>query len=275
MSETGLRVVRGIEVTLHSGGSGEPLVYLHSASGEAASWIAPLEALATRFHVYAPVHPGFPGSRGIERIDHIQDLALHYVDLLNDLELERAHLVGSSLGGWIAAEVASLWPERVATLTLVDSAGLWLDEAPPEEIFGVKGDVLAERLFHDQSNPVAQMLRASVNARPEDLPEEFLVGFFQSTEATARVAWNPYLHNPALAARLDRVTSPALVVWGENDRLIPLAYAKRFRDLLTHAAGGARLVTLPRCGHLPVLEQPEALVREIYAFVEQHPISRR
>jgi pimeloyl-ACP methyl ester carboxylesterase len=275
MSARSGRNVRGIEIALTIGGAGEPLLYLHSASGEASTWNDFFAGLADRFEVFVPAHPGFPGSGGLDRIDRVEDVALHYVDLLQDLELAKVHLVGSSLGGWIAAELASLWPERVQSLVLVDAAGLWLDEAPPREIFGLKPDVLAQRLFHDQGHPFAQMLQIAATAKPEEQPEEFLVGFFQSTEATARLAWDPYMHNPKLARRLERCTAPTLVLWGDHDELIPIAHGRRYCELLTRVPGGATLKTIADCGHLPVLEQPEALIREIVTFAGEHPIPVR
>jgi len=261
--------VRGIPVTVHRGGQGEPLLYLHSASAEATVWGELFELLAARCDVIAPVHPGFPGSGGIDRIQTVVDLVLHYVDLLNLLRAPRAHVVGSSLGGWIAAELASLYPERAGSLVLVGAAGLWIDAAPIGEVFGILPDQLAERLFHDQQHPIAQMLHAAAEM-PVDTPppEEMLLAFHQSNEATARVAWNPYFHNPALERRLDRITAPTLVCWGAEDKLIPRAHGERYRDRIA----GAELRLIPACGHLPAIEQPSALAEEILGFVDRHAL---
>ena len=262
--------VRGIEVTVHRGGRGEPLLYLHSASAEATVWNEAFDALAGRYDVIVPVHPGFPGSTGLERIQNIGDLALHYVDLLNVLRLERVHVVGSSLGGWIAAELASLYPERVGTLVLVGAAGLWIEGAPIAEVFGVLPGQLAERLFYDQQHPVAQMLHAAgETAFDTPPPEEILLAFHQSTEATARVAWNPYFHNPALESRLDRISMPTLALWGAEDRLVPRAHGERYRDRIPSAL----LRTIPQCGHLPAIEKPHEFALEVLAFLEAHPLN--
>lgn len=262
--------VRGIETTVHRGGQGEPLLYLHSASNEAAVWNEAFELLSKRFEVIVPVHPGFPGSGGLERIQAVGDVVLHYVDLLNTLRLDDVHVVGSSLGGWIGVELASLYPERVANLVMTGAAGLWIDGAPIAEVFGILPGQLAERLFHDQQHPVAQMLHAAgetVFDTPP--PEEILIAFHQSSEATARIAWNPYFHNPALERRLDRVSAPTLVLWGAEDTLIPLAHAERYRERIA----GALLRTIPNCGHLPVIEQPQAFAQEVLAFLEAHPLN--
>ena len=263
------RTVRGIEITLHRGGHGEPLLYLHSASAEATLWGEAFERLAQRYDVIVPVHPGFPGSGGLDRIQNVGDLVLHYVDLLDVLRIRRAHVVGSSLGGWIAAELASLYPERIGGLVLVGAAGLWIEGAPIAEVFGVLPGELAERLFHDQQHPVAQMLHAAgASALDAPLPEDVLLAFHQSTEATARVAWNPYFHNPALERRLDRISAPTLALWGAEDKLVPRAHAERYRDRIA----GAAVQTIPRCGHLPVLEQPEAFAHDVVGFLTRHPL---
>jgi pimeloyl-ACP methyl ester carboxylesterase len=262
--------VRGIEITLHRGGRGEPLLYLHSASAEASAWGEAFELLAQRCEVIVPVHPGFPGSGGLDRIQNVGDLVLHYVDLLNALRIQAPHVVGSSLGGWIAAELASLYPERIGSLSLVGAAGLWVEGAPIAEVFGVMPGQLAERLFFDQQHPVAQMLHAAgETAFDTPPPEEILLAFHQSTEATARIAWNPYFHDPALERRLDRITAPALVLWGAEDQLIPRAHAERYRDRIR----GAILHTIPQCGHLPAIEKPAQFAGEVLTFLDTHPLN--
>jgi pimeloyl-ACP methyl ester carboxylesterase len=260
--------VRGMEITLHRAGRGEPVLYLHSASAEARSWPAALDPLAAQYDVVAPVHPGFPGSGGLERIADITDLVLHYVDLLDRLGWRRAHLVGSSLGGWIAAELAALYPERAASSVLAGAAGLWLDEAPMAEVFGVAPGQLAERLFFDQQHPVARMMHAAGETLWDVPPEEVLLAFYQASQATAKVAWNPYFHDPRLEGRLSRITAPTLVLWGAEDRFIPSAYGERYRERIA----GAVLRTIPACGHLPVIEQPDTFAREVLGFLTAHRI---
>ena len=271
MAAGGLRCnVRGIDVTLHRGGRGAPLLYLHSASAEGGLWGAPFAQLAERYDVLVPVHPGFPGSDGLERIHHVTDVVLHYVDLLDTLRFGQAHVVGSSLGGWIAAELASLYPERVGSLVLCGAAGLWIAGAPIAEVFGVLPGQLAERLFHDQQHPMAQLLHAAGDTEFGPLPpEEAVIAFHQANEATARVAWNPYFHNPALAHRLDRIAVPTLVLWGAEDRVIPRAHAERYRACIR----GAELRTIAACGHLPAIEQPQAFADHVLDFLAAHPLN--
>ena len=169
--------------------------------------------------------------------------------------------MGASFGGWIAAELAALWPDRATHLVLVDAVGLWVDQAPLGELFGSTPPELATMIFHDQSHPIAQMMHAMTT--PSELPEDFVYAQLRALEMAARVGWNPYLHDPKLAQRLRRITAPTLVVWGRQDGITPLAYGERYRDLVP----GARLEVIDRCGHLPPLERPEEFARTVGGFL--------
>jgi pimeloyl-ACP methyl ester carboxylesterase len=245
------------KIQVWRGGSGAPLVYLHSATGEGPG-AAVLEALASDFDVVAPMFPGFGESEGIELIDDIEDAVYHVLDVFDGLGLVNPALVGTSLGGWMAVEVASRYPERVSSLVLINPAGLHIDGAPIKEIFGRKPDDLAQDLFADQSHPIAQMMHqmAALGAdKLADIPFELLRPILQSLQATAKVAWNPYLHNPKLLRRLGRVTAPTLIVRGAEDRLIPAVHAATYASAIPEA----RLVEVPGGGHLVTLEQPSVV----------------
>ena len=252
--------VDGRQVRLLVGGSGPPLVYLHSLGGD-VEWLEAHERLGSRFTVHLPAHPGFAESTGVEQIDGIFDYVLHYVDLLDALDLRAVPLVGTSLGGWIAAELAALYPERVRRLVLVGAVGLWIDAAPLGELFGSTPPELAAMLFHDQDHPIARMMRAMTTLA--DVPEDFAHAQLKALEAAARIGWNPYLHDPKLERRLRRVTAPTLVLWGRQDGLVPLVYAERYRDRIR----GARLEVLDRCGHLPAIERPTAFADAVLRFL--------
>ena len=250
------------QVRLLSGGDGPPLVYLHSAGAD-VEWLEAHELLAERYTVLLPAHPGFATSTGIEDVDGIQDLVLHYVDLLDVLDLHAVPLVGTSLGGWIAAEIATLYPERVAKLALVDAVGIWIDAHPIGELFGTPPPELAKMLFHDQSHPIAMMMQAITSIA--DIPEELALPQLKAMEATAKVGWNPYLHDPKLEGRLRRVTASTLVLWGRQDGLVPLVYGERWRDRIA----GARLEVIEDCGHLPPVERPAEFADAIGRFLGQ------
>jgi len=248
------------DVRLLVGGDGPPLLYLHSVGAD-VDWLEAHERLARRFTVHLPAHPGFAESTGVEQVDGIFDVVLHYVDLLAALGLARVPVVGTSFGGWIGAEIAALYPERVERLVLIDAVGLWVDAAPIGELFGSTPPELARLLFHDQDHPLAQMLHAMTSIA--DVPEDFAYAQLKALEAAAKVGWNPYLHDPKLEGRLGRVTAPTLVLWGREDGLVPLVYGERYRDRIP----GARLEVLERCGHLPAIERPAEFADAVLRFL--------
>ena len=249
--------VRDVRVHLFRGGSGEPVLYLHGA-GTTNVWLPFHARLAERCDVLAPDLLGFGGSDRPDWLDNVQDFAVHYLDLLDVLDLERVHLVGLSLGGWIAAELAVWASPRLKSLTLVDAAGLYLPDHEVPDLFVldfaetvrllIDDPALAERLIAVPETPelAAQRLKGQVTL--------------------ARVGWNPYLYCPKLMQRLHRVQTPTQILWGERDRLFPLAMAEPWRDRI----GGATLTVIPGCGHMPPLEQPEVCARAITTFVQAH-----
>ena len=147
--------------------------------------------LAARFTVHLPAHPGFDESTGLEQVDGMFDYVLHYVDLLDTLRLGAVPVVGTSLGGWVAAELAALYPARVDRLVLVDAVGLWIDAAPMGELFGSTPPELATMIFHDQEHPLAQMMRAMTPTAIAEVPEAFAYAQLKALEASAKIGWNP------------------------------------------------------------------------------------
>jgi pimeloyl-ACP methyl ester carboxylesterase len=252
--------IGGKRVRLLVGGRGPALLYLHSAGAD-VDWLEAHERLASRFTVHLPAHPGFAESTGIEDVDGIFDLVLHYVDLVRSLGLESVPVVGASLGGWIAAELAALYPERVAKLVLVDAVGLWIDAEPIGELFGSTPQELARMLFHDQQHPIPALMNSITSL--SQIPEEVALPQLKAMEATAKIGWNPYLHDPKLEGRLRRVTATTLVLWGRQDGLVPPVYGERYRDRIP----GARLELIDRCGHLPAVERPEAFADAVLRFL--------
>lgn len=246
------------KIQLRRAGHGRPVVYLHSAMGEGAG-LELLEDLADSFEVLAPVFPGFGESEGLEQIDGIEDAAFHTLDVIEQLGLERPPvLVGLSLGGWMALEVATRWSDRLDGLVVVNPVGLHLDGAPIKDIFGRDPAELARDLFADANHPLVQAAQhlSGLNEQKLALPFELVKPLMQSMAATAKVGWDPYLHNPKLRGRLHRIRVPTLVVHGEEDRLLPRAYAETFAAEIP----GARLVDVPGAGHLLALERPAELV---------------
>jgi pimeloyl-ACP methyl ester carboxylesterase len=251
---------------------GHPLLYLHSAGGETGPMVSVwLEAMAAGGReIVMPMMPGFAGSAGITEIEVIEDLVFHLLDLLRLLDLEgerRPHVVGLSLGGWLAAELACRYPERIASLTLVNPAGLYVPGAPIAELFGIPLDELAELVFASQDHPVARAMRSlgdALRADPTAVPFDALRPFMEALAAAARVAWNPYFHNPLLRRRLHRVTVPTLVVAGEQDRLIPPVHAETYAELIP----GARADHIASGAHMVPLENPQELAELVLDHIK-------
>jgi pimeloyl-ACP methyl ester carboxylesterase len=245
------------------GGTGRPLLYLHSAMGE-ATWLAPhLVALAERCEVHAPAHPGFLTSGGLEEIRDIEDLVYHYLAYLDAKKWDSVAVMGLSLGGWIAAELAARYPERVSKLVLVSSVGIWVPETPIADLFAIDGrapERLGELLFHDPSHPLARVLAGGIGV---DMPEEVVVNFMNAMAATAKIGWNPLLHDPRLESLLPRVTAETLCVWGADDRIVPPIYGRTFAKRIP----GARLEIVPECGHLVPLERLEPFLEIVGPWV--------
>jgi pimeloyl-ACP methyl ester carboxylesterase len=247
----------GRATVVMSGGEGPPFVYLHSSVGESVRWLPFYQAWARNFTVYVPTHPGFGKSGGLDQIDTIEDLAFHYVELFDALGLGEIILGGVSLGGWIAAELAVRWPERVKKLWLSGTPGMWVEEQPLPDLFRVMAQPakLRELLFHDPNDAIAKLIIAD---EPDD---ERRVAGYQAMTALARVVWDrPY--SPKLPARLRRVTCPTLLLWGEDDKLVPPAYGEAYRKYLPQA----QWHTIPRCGHLGMFEKEGEFVEAVLRF---------
>ena len=168
--------------------------------------------------------PGFGDSEGLDQIDDMEDATFHLLDLFERLDVERPILVGSSLGGWMAAELATRYPDQVSRLVLVNPAGLYLAGAEIKDIFGRGVAEMVPDLYFDQQHPMAQLMlqfAALAADRDAELPFEMVKPVFQTMAATAKLGWDPYLHNPKLRKRLRRVSAPTLVVRGAADTLIP------------------------------------------------------
>lgn len=235
-------------VQLERGGKGPPVLYLHGALGE-GYWLDFHRDLAAHgFEVIVPAHPGYWDSTRPEWIRTPADLALHCVDLLDALGLERVAIVASSLGGWVAAELAILRPDRMAAMVLLGPLGLAPKEREPPDLFALQPFEAAEVLF---ANPETEMARLLASIDLDDPPDaELVLPILQTFEATARYAWRPY--DPRLAARLRFATVPALVLTGSEDAYLEPETAERWASELPDARTG----TIVGAGHLPALERP-------------------
>jgi len=248
--------VHGHHVQLFEGGTGRPLLYLHGAG---TFWWMPVhDLLARRRRVLLPVHPGFGASDGLEAIESIEDLVFRTLDVLDALALDRVDVVGLSLGGWLAAELALRHPIRVSRLVLVDAAGVRLPGVPMGNPFMLPPPKVRELMFHDPTSSVARALF------PDVPPPERLETVLRGREASARLLWNPAQAYRKLTSRLWRIRVPTLVVWGREDRLIPLVYGEAY----ARGIPAARLEILDGCGHLPPFEHPERFADLVLRFLD-------
>ena len=261
------------KVQLRRGGTGDPLVYLHSAAGEGEGVIF-LNELAEHYSVYAPIFPGFNESEGIEQIDDMEDVVFHLLDLFDRLKLDTPSIVGLSIGGWMAAELATRYPDRLSSLVLINPSGLYIEGDPIKDIFGRSPAEMAKDLFADQSHPVAQMMKQMDRAMSDagslkDIPFELIAPQLKSMAAAARIGWNPYLHNPKLRRRLHRIGVPTLIVRGESDTLIPASHARAYVDEIP----GAEFVEVANAAHMVVLEHPAQLAAIVNKFTTTASVS--
>jgi pimeloyl-ACP methyl ester carboxylesterase len=219
-----------------------------------------LDRLAERYHVFAPEWPGYGESTGDELLEDMLDFALHGWDLVDALGLHQPHLLGHSMGGMIAAEMACLAPRDAGKLVLVAPAGLWLDEHPIPDVFALLPYQLAEVLFAD---PAAgqQLLTGGADLSDMEALKEFYLANQRRLTMAGKILFP--IPNRRLSKRLYRLTAETLLVWGSADRLIVPAYAARWRELIP----GARVVTLESGGHMLPYEQPEAFARVVAEFL--------
>jgi pimeloyl-ACP methyl ester carboxylesterase len=256
-----VRTRRGIDATVHvRGGKGAPLVWFHGAGGLLPAEPV-LDALATDHVVFAPEWPGYGEQETETELYDMLDFTLHGLDLVEALDLAGPpHVIGHSMGGMIAAEMATSSPSAMASLTLIGAAGLWLDEHPVPDLFSMVPYELAEALFVD---PVVgeRMLTAGLDFTDDGALIDFMVGNARRMGTAGKILFP--IPNRGLAGRLYRIVCPTTLVWGEQDRMYPPVYADRFRELLSSTDASVTIVA--EAGHMVPYEQPDAVVAAVRA----------
>jgi pimeloyl-ACP methyl ester carboxylesterase len=234
-------------------GSGRPLLFLHGANFT-GKWLPFHDEIAKRADVIAPDHIGFGATPFQEWLEGFDDLVLHYEEFRRLHGLDEFDLVGYSLGGWIAAEYATFYPERVRRLVLIAPTGLRVPGKPVRDPATMDTTQLFDVLFNDRAN-IDQVL-------PDLSEPETVVSLYAEARTVARLAWNPR-HDPKLARRLRRITCPTLIIGAENDRFVPAEMC----DLYAEFIPGAQLERIPRTGHALIVEQPAKVARIILDFL--------
>src|SRR5437879_13500140 len=218
---------KGTSCRVLEGGSGAPVVFFHSAGGLLRDNPF-LDQLAQRYSLFAPEGPGYVDSTGEELREDMLDFALHGWDLVDALGLRQPHLVGHSMGGMIAAEMACLAPRDLGKLVLVGAAGLWMDEHPIPDIFALLPFELAELLFVDAQKGQA-LLTGGADLSDLEALKDFYVASQRRLAMAGKILFP--VPNRRLSKRLYRLTAPTLILWGAADRLIVPAYAARWKAL--------------------------------------------
>jgi pimeloyl-ACP methyl ester carboxylesterase len=260
----------GRQVEVLRMGTGAPFLYLHGLADVHSVWTpeeptALLKLLSETREVIAPAHPGYLGSDPLDACADVEDHAFHLVDLLDELPLDTADVVGCSFGGWLAAELALRHPGRVRRLALVDPLGLHVRGEPGALFFGAVaprgvggyGEV-RDVLFADPD------CRIALAAFPDQPDRERMLRWFTGLAGAAQIGWRaPQLTNPKLGGRLSRIGAPTILVWGADDRIAPVTHGERWRDALPDA----RLDVIARAGHCAQLEQPDDIARVLLEFL--------
>jgi pimeloyl-ACP methyl ester carboxylesterase len=244
-----------VEVTVSEGGDGHPFLLLHGGAGPlSVSAFADLLTTTRHARVIVPTHPGFGGTPRPESLDSIAGLARVYAALLDQLHLQDVTVVGNSVGGWIAAEMALLGSPRVGSLVLVDAAGIEVEGHPIVDFFSLTLDQVAQLSYHDPERFRIDPTTMSEAQRAVSAGNRSSLATYGGQAMTDR----------SLRRRLENITVPTLVVWGDSDQIVDLDYGRAYAA----AIPGATFLLLPNTGHVPQLETPEQLLTPIWDFAD-------
>lgn len=243
-----------VETSFSTAGDGPPLLILQGAN-QVEGWLPLYDSLARDFTVILPIHPGYTGAGPAPWLDHVSDLANYYLDFLEAKNLTGVHVLGLSLGGWIAADLAVRNSSRLASLTLVAAPGIYLPGCEPLDIFLRSDSEFIEDLFH--ARHVADAVK--IIALDPALENAML----NNKVTTAKLTWSPRFYDPALRKWLHRIKLPTQIVWGEQDAVLPSAYAAEWGRLIQ----GAHVSLIPECGHAPQIEKPLELESIVRTFI--------
>jgi pimeloyl-ACP methyl ester carboxylesterase len=257
-------------------GAGEPVLYLHGFAdihGARPDWLPFHESLGRDFHVIAPAHPGCGDSAEDDSAETIDDLVFHYLQVVDALGLTDFHLVGSSVGGWIAAEIAVRHREKVRTLALLGATGLFVPGAPIGDLFmmvqaetGTRYEGLRQMLFRSADAPEAHAIYPDGRMSVELETRRYRAFRFASRFGFAP----PYFYNAKLRSRLSRFDRPALIVAGEADNFVPRVHAEAYAA----AIPTARLQLLAGAGNSVAAERGDEVAALLAEFLSTTPLRR-
>ena len=248
----------GANIQVVKGGSGDPLLILHDEMGH-PGWMSFHESLSETFELTIPSHPGFGESQFLDWIMNMRDLAGWYLTALDDMGIGQVNLMGFSFGGWLAAEMATMHPDRFTKLVLVNPMGI---KPPSGEIFDmflvVAKEFLTESFLDPETTPEFQKIC------PEEPTPEQIEYWEVAREQACRLTWRPYMHYrglPHLLVRLKRL--PTQIIWGRQNPIVPLSAAHVYHESIP----GSDLAVIDNCGHRPEIERPDEFVRLVREFL--------
>ena len=247
--------IRGVTVKLHRAGRGPKVLFLHGAGG-VPQWLPFFDSMAEHYDLLVPEHPGFGNSDDPAWIRSMPDLAMFYLDLIEETGLDDIHLVGNSLGGWLAAEILIRDRSRFRSLVQLAPAGIRVKGVPCGDNFIWGPEEAVRNLYHDQAFADRILALTPTEAQTDVM----LRNRFTAT----KFGWQPRWFNPDLEKWLHRIKLPSLIVWGNDDKIMPPANAALWLERLPDA----RLVVLNECGHLPHVEQADVVTRHVLTFLE-------
>ena len=248
--------VGSVELTVDSRGEGQPFLVLHGGAGpQSMARFSQLLAEAGHNQVLTPIHPGFGGTTRPDGLASIDGLAAVYRALLDDLDLGDVTVIGNSIGGWVAAELALLDSPRVGALVLIDAVGIEVDGHGVADVSTLTVPEIMALSFRDP---------APFRIDPATLSDAQKAVMAGNGASIAVYTGTPAMADPTLLGRLDDITVPTLVLWGDSDRIVDAEYGRTYAA----AVRSARFHLLPGTGHMPQLETPELVLKALWSSAD-------
>jgi pimeloyl-ACP methyl ester carboxylesterase len=246
------------ELNVIKGGTGKPLLVFHGELGD-GGWLKWHSELAKKRTLWIPLHPGFGKSPMADWIMDVRDLSIFYSRFIREQKLTPADVIGFSLGGWIAAEMAIINAQQFGKMILVGATGLRPPSGEIMDMFTVTARVyLNGNVLDPHGNPEFARLFGG-----EQTPAQFEAWEDARAEA-ARIAWKPYMFNQSMAHLLENIAGlPTLLLWGKQDKVVPLSAGEMYHKKIA----GSKLVTFDNCGHMPEVEKTDDFIKEVEKFL--------